>query len=68
MNTVEKAIDRTNEIRYLGGGTATREALELINTTLPIDKSRTSALIIITDGKHNVAGELRFKHILRRSK
>ena len=56
MDTVERAQAVTKDIKYLGGGTATRSALVLIKNAIPIDKRRTTALIIITDGKHNVEG------------
>ena len=56
VDTVERAKAVTSGITYLGGGTATRSALILIKNAVPIDKRRTTALIIITDGKHNVEG------------
>ena len=56
VDTVARAQAVTKNIKYLGGGTATRSALKLIQNAVPIDKRRTTALIIITDGKHNVEG------------
>jgi len=57
VDTVANAKAVTSSITYLGGGTATRSALVLIKNVVPIDKRRTTALIIITDGKHNVEGD-----------
>jgi len=56
VNTVAKAKAETSKIRYLGGGTATRSALVFIKNVVPIDKRRTTALIIMTGGKHNFEG------------
>ena len=57
VDSVERAREETGQIRYLGGGTATRSGLKLIQNAVPIDRRRTTALIIITDGKHNVEGK-----------
>lgn len=57
VDTVRKAKDMTKKIVYRGGGTATRSALKLILDAVPLEKTRAKALIIITDGKHNVEGQ-----------
>lgn len=62
VDTVRKAKRVTQRIVYRGGGTATRSALKLIINAVPLTKGRAKALIVITDGKHNVAGELVTSH------
>ncbi|XP_077986730.1 uncharacterized protein LOC144441077 [Glandiceps talaboti] len=70
VNTAGKAKRRINIIQALGGGTAMKEAFELIfSDVVPkIREGAKQALFIITDGKSNSGSPVAFAKRLRQEK
>ena len=56
VNTINKAVKAIDDIQYMGGATATTEALELVrDVVVPLTQPDSDrVMIFITDGKSNL--------------